>query len=652
MRRTLGCGPDEETLYERAMRGMSNGRRLLLDAMAAHPTGLVVLLDLDDLRTVNRRFGVRTGDRLMAKIDRSLQVVAAGHGGAARHFGGDRYLVVVPGAAEAVLPELLKAVRRQSVLLARVSASAGDARWSPASANPPDVLSAAAGELHLAKQSAHLAIHHRRASGAMVVAAALGLGSCTSSPSPESTSIVWGDCAAVTDVRAANLPAEKFGRLEFSCGALDVDLDPAHKEAGTIAVQLIRIHQSGGQATKDPLLLIAGGPGQSGVDYASIAAGLLPDAILDRFDLVGFDPRGVGHSHPIRCEHTDSGPPRFPDLLTAAGYAKAAAEMRKATDGCAAALGSKAALFNTTATAADIDQIRSALGQPALTYLGWSYGAKLGAEYARLYPDKVRAAVLDAPSNPGTTWIETAERQVAGFEHSFDQFTAWCATQDRCARFGNVRTFVGDLVRKAEKSPIGSGRPGDDVPTYGMDVLDAVVTALYDDARWPDLADGLAEAADGDSGTLRELADAGRGGDKDSNAGDAQLVINCNDSAPGPTEAEIKAAGSRFAKQYPLFGVWGSWHLFGCAFWQPPRHTLRPPVAATAHPIMVVGTRHDPATPYSGAVAMATSLGTAELLTWEGQGHGAVGRNDCITRRVADYLVSLKVPPRDTRCPA
>ncbi|WP_350275614.1 alpha/beta hydrolase [Kribbella sp. HUAS MG21] len=450
----------------------------------------------------------------------------------------------------------------------------------------------------------------------------------------------------MTDVRAANLPAEQHDRLEFRCGGVDVDLDPAHQEAGTIAVQLIRIHRSGGSATKDPLLLIAGGPGQSGVDYAVVAAGLLPDAVLDRFDLVGFDPRGVGHSAPIRCEHADTGPPAFPDLLTDTGYAHAAGVMRRITDECAAALGSKAALFNTTATAVDIDRIRSGLGQPTLTYLGRSYGAKLGAEYARLHPDKVRAAVLDAPTDPGTTWIETVERQLAGFERAFDQFTAWCAPQDRCDRLGNVRTFVDDLVREAQKSPVPSGRPGDDIPTYGVDILDAVAASMYDDARWPDLADGLAEAADGDSGTLRDLADAGRGG-----ADDAQLVINCNDSAPGPTEAEIKAAGARFAKQFPLFGIWGSWQLFGCTFWQPPRHILQPPVAATTHPIVVVGTRHDPATPYSGAVAMATSLGNAELLTWEGQGHGAVGRNTCVNRLVADYLDKLKVPPTNTRCP-
>ena len=483
---------------------------------------------------------------------------------------------------------------------------------------------------------------------AVLVAAVLGLTSCTSSRPDKTASIEWGDCAGVTDVHAANLPAERSARLEFSCGAVDVDLDPAHAEAGTLAVQLIRIHQSGG-AGKEPLLLIAGGPGQSGVEYAAVAAGLLPEALLDRFDLIGFDPRGVGRSQQIRCGHKDSDPPGLPDLLTPTGYTRAADTMRVRTAECATALGSKAALFSTTATAVDIDRIRSALDRPALTYLGWSYGAKLGAEYARLYPDKVRAAVLDAPSNPRTTWIETVERQVAGFEDAFDQFAAWCANQDRCRALGATRGFVTDLVRRAEQSPIPSGRPGDDVPTYGTDVLDAVAGALYDDARWPDFADGLAEATAGDSGTLRDLADAARSGE---DAADAQLVINCNDSAPGPTETEIRAAGARFAQQYPLFGVWLSWFLFGCTFWEPDRHTLQPPVAATDHPILVVGTRHDPATPYSGAVDMASSLGTAQLLTWEGQGHGAVGRNECITRLVTDYLASLTVPPRSTRCPA
>lgn len=491
----------------------------------------------------------------------------------------------------------------------------------------------------------------RAAAIALAVVVAIHTAACTPPPASDPTSIEWADCAGVTDVHATGIPQDRAARLEFHCGTLDVPLDPADTSVGTLRLQLIRVHQAGGATAKSPLLLLAGGPGQSGVDLAGYSVSLLPEVVLDAFDLVAFDPRGVGHSEPIRCPHRDQGRPSFPDLLTPEGYAHAASEVRRITDECASGLGARAHLFSTTATAVDMDRIRAALDQPTLTYLGWSYGAKLGAEYARLYPARVRAAVLDAPSNPTTSWIDTAESQVAGFEDTFDEFEAWCAAQGRCDALGDVRAFVIDLVGQAEESPIRSGRPGDDNPTYGIDIVDAVASAMYDDVRWPDLADGLAEARNGDSGTLRGLSDAIHG-DDDTNASDAQLVINCNDSAPGPTEAEIKAAGARFATQFPLFGVWGSWQLFGCSFWQPERHTLRPPVTATEHPLLVVGTLHDPATPYTGAVAMATSLGTAELLTWEGAGHGAVGRSDCINLLVADYLRSLIVPPHETRCQA
>jgi pimeloyl-ACP methyl ester carboxylesterase len=241
---------------------------------------------------------------------------------------------------------------------------------------------------------------------------------------------------------------------------------------------------------------------------------------------------------------------------------------------------------------------------------------------------------------------------VGGFEDTFGQFLRWCAAEERCDALGDVRNFVADLVRRAQSAPIPSGRPGDVVATNGVEVLDAVAAAMYDDVRWPDLAVGLAEAAAGDTGTLRGLIDAVRDTSGDTNEGDSQFVINCNDSAPGPSEAEIKAAGARFAERFPLFGVWGSWQLFGCTFWTPERRTLPPPVAATPGPVLVVGTVHDPATPYAGAVEMARTLGNAELLSWEGNGHGAVGRDDCVTELVLRYLDTLSVPPTGTRCPA
>jgi pimeloyl-ACP methyl ester carboxylesterase len=446
------------------------------------------------------------------------------------------------------------------------------------------------------------------------------------------------------DVHVGGLPAARLDQLEFSCSTLAVPLDPAAPAREDIVLQLIRVHQSDGSEEKPPLLLIAGGPGQSGVQFASSSVALLPDALLDRFDLVGFDPRGVGSSQPIACVHSEQAPRTFPDLVSDDGFRRSADVIRAFADECAASLGPSASLFSTTATAVDIDRIRAALDQPTLTYIGWSYGAKLGAEYARLYPDKVRAAVLDAPTDPSTSWIETVEGQVAGFERAFGRFVTWCAERGQCSGLGDVTGFVRGLVDRAQQSPIPSGRPGDEVATNGMEVLDAVASAMYDDMRWPDLASGIAEASRGDSGTLRDLMDAARDPD-DVHAGDAQFVINCNDSAPGPTEAAIKAAGRRLVEQFPLFGAWGSWQLFGCAYWTPDRHTLLPPAAATTDPVVVVGTRFDPATPYSGAESMASVLGNARLLTWEGNGHGAVGRSQCITDLVVEYLDALVLPP-------
>jgi pimeloyl-ACP methyl ester carboxylesterase len=496
-----------------------------------------------------------------------------------------------------------------------------------------------------------IALGTRVAAAAAVPASlVLALSACTSAPSSQAAAPIWGDCAGIADT--AGLPATAADGLELLCGTLAVPLDPSDASVGTIDLQLIRVHRTGGASTRTPLLLIAGGPGQSGVELATLAPGMLPRSVLDRFDLVGFDPRGVGRSGAVSCEHGHEWVPDFPDLRSDAGYAAGSDVMRAYTEECATAIGETASAYSTTATAVDIDRIREVLGQDQLTYLGWSYGAKLGAEYARLFPQRVRAAVLDAPTDPTATWLQSIEGQLAGFESAFDIFVSWCAHQRLCTSLGDVRAFTRDLVDHAQRAPIPSGRPGDLEPTNGVEVLDAVVGALYDDARWPDLATGIAEAAQGDSGTLRDLVDAARGPD-DSQVGDAQFVINCNDSGTPPAESEIRAAGVRLAEQYPLFGVWGSWALLGCSYWTPERHPLVVPQAATAHPLLVVGTRHDPATPYAGAVAMAAALGNAQLLTWEGNGHGAVGRSPCITALVAAYLDALTVPSEaSSTCPA
>ncbi len=468
-----------------------------------------------------------------------------------------------------------------------------------------------------------------------------------------SRGVSWGSCDGVTDLSAPPVPAERLTRLTFSCGTLRVVADEADAGAGRLTIQLIRATTEPNPSARRPsVLLVPGGPGQSGVDNHAFLVGKMSDRLLARFDVVGFDPRGARHSSLIRCEHVKT-PPRLPDLATDAGYTRAAAEARTGTEECLRSLGARASLFSTTAASADIDAIRAALGETKLTYLGGSYGAKLGAEYARLYPGNIRAGVLDAPSDPQTSFVTTAERQVQGFEDSLDEFIAWCRAEQRCQALPDVREFVAGLVTKADVSPIPSGRPGGDEPLRGSQVLDAVVSAMYDSVRWPDLADGLVEADQGDSGTLWALVEAATGTPEMGDENDARFVINCSDSAPGPSETEIRTAATRFRSKFPTLGVWGSWQLFGCSFWTAPRHTLTPPAAPTAPRLVVVGTVHDPATPYAGAVSMAKVLGNgSSLVTWEGSGHTAFTRSPCVDALVEEYLLSLTVPADGTRCPA
>jgi hypothetical protein len=211
-------------------------------------------------------------------------------------------------------------------------------------------------------------------------------------------------------------------------------------------------------------------------------------------------------------------------------------------------------------------------------------------------------------------------------------------------------------VSRAEAAPIVSRRPAPDLPASGSDVMIAIQALLYTDATWPVLDAALTEAAAGDSGSIHEAIDhaPGRSADDDApDPADAGLVINCNDRAPGPTTAQIRAAARRLADRLPVFGRWGAGALFECAAWPVARHPLEPPTAPTAPAVVVVGTVGDPATPYEGAARLTETLGpNASLLTWEGEGHTAYGRSDCVNRLVDSYLVDLVVPHPGTRCPA
>ena len=467
--------------------------------------------------------------------------------------------------------------------------------------------------------------------------------------------LTFADCPTSLGSQLAQYAPDLASRVDLSCGRLAVPLDYAQPDGEQITLQIIRARHVGQSGRVGSLIFHPGGPGNPGVEYVPYLLSWLPESLLTRFDLVSLDPRGTGGSAGINCPApAEDAHPANATVLTRTGFAAAARAERLLSQSCLDSLGSRAPHFTTQAAARDVDRLREAVDDQNLTFLGLSYGAKVGAEYARLFPGSVRAEVLDGPSEPSSTVFDDIVRQTKGFEDSFDVYAEGCASRPTC-QLGDPRDFVTRLVARADAAPIPSRRRGDTRPADGNDVLEAVRVALYDNVRWPDLDETLDESAHGNSAGLFAMAENGAGPRVEDSApadsSDANYVINCNDSAVGPTDEQIMAAARMMERNYPLFGEHTAANLFACKTWQHQRSPLPPPVAPTPNRLLVVGTIHDPATPYAGAVALTTILGNATLLTWNGDNHTAMASSRCVSDTAARYLIDLAVPPDGTRCP-
>ena len=479
-----------------------------------------------------------------------------------------------------------------------------------------------------------------------------------SAAAPSQPEAQFSDCRSLFNLGALTFPSGRRARLSFDCATIEVPLDYADPSGRSIGLQLVRIHDSRNTAHTGSLLLNPGGPGGSGVELAVGLAAQLSDDVLSHFDLIGFDPRGVGLSTPVRCL-TDAQKDKINaaswDIRTPAGFAGAKAAAAAIAEACTSKYGAALAQFNTVQTARDMQQIRQAVGDPRMTYLGFSYGTELGAQYAHMFPGTIRAMVLDGAVDPLTDGITAFADQVQGFESAFDQFAAWCKRQSPCKSLGDPRQAVYTIAARAKESPIPSSAPSETRKATSSLVYTGVLSALYSQDRWSTLGNALLSAEHNDSAGLLELADEynQRYQGNYTNLFDANLTISCNDSKPGPTDATIRATTAQWVRKYPMFGLWFAASLFQCQAWQPKRTIPPLPTARTAaHPILVVGNLHDPATPYQGAKDLSKTLGRAQLLTWDGEGHTSYGGNSsCIDNYVNQYLISGQLPPAGKVCP-
>ncbi|MFN2517898.1 MAG: alpha/beta hydrolase [Jatrophihabitantaceae bacterium] len=476
-----------------------------------------------------------------------------------------------------------------------------------------------------------------------------------SPPAPQPASFT--DCSALFNLSSLPFPPGRARRLSISCAQLSVPLDYQDPTGKSIKLELVKVHDSN-NTTGNDLVVNPGGPGGSGVELAVGLAVQVSDRLLSHFDLLGFDPRGVGLSNPISCisdEEKDKLNAASPDVLTAAGLTEAKRLAQVIASKCSAKYGASLADYNTVQTAKDMDRIRAAIGDKPLNYLGFSYGTELGSVYAHLFPDHVQVAVLDGAVNPLSDDITSFANQLNGFEGAFDQFGDDCLKRSSCRSLGNPRQVVYDIVKRANQSPLHSSDSSESRTATGSIVLTGVLSALYSQREWPALGQALIDARDGDAKGLFRLADnynqRGPGGHY-SNISDANTTINCNDAKPGPSDSTIKTTAATWAKAYPMFGRWAAPSLFSCQVWQPVRTPVPLPSAPTPKQVLVVGNLHDPATPYQGAKDLTAAMRNARLLTWDGEGHTSyLSGSSCIDNYINDYLIAGTLPPPNKTCP-
>ncbi|MCU1660603.1 MAG: Alpha/beta hydrolase family protein, partial [Pseudonocardia sp.] len=474
---------------------------------------------------------------------------------------------------------------------------------------------------------------------------------------PQQPPVTFTDCSSLFNFSAVPLPAARRSQLTFSCARLPVPLDYTDQSGPTINIELIKVHSST-NSTGNPLVVNPGGPGVSGIDLAVGMAIQASDRLLSHFDLVGFDPRGVGLSAPVTCvsdSEKDALNAASPNVLTPAGFASAKQLAKTVAEACSGRYGATLADFTTVQSVKDMDRIRAGLGEQQLNYLGFSYGTELGSVYAHLFPSNMGVAVLDGAVDPLTNPITSATNQLKGFEGAFDQFAADCLTRNPCSSLGNPRTVVEELVKQANTTPIRSSQSSETRTATGAIVLTGVLLALYARSEWPALGQALIAAQQGDAKGLFALADQYNHRKADGTYGnilDANTTISCNDSKSGPSDASIKATAATWSRDYPMFGLWTAATLFSCQAWQPQRTPVPLPTAATKQKVLVIGNLHDPATPYQGAKDLAKTMGNAELLTWDGEGHTSYLQGSrCIDKYVENYLINGALPPTGTTCP-
>jgi pimeloyl-ACP methyl ester carboxylesterase len=491
-----------------------------------------------------------------------------------------------------------------------------------------------------------------------VITALLVLVGCGSSGTPDSAS----ENSAPTTSAAPFVPAsfdwkacdDSASTTSVQCGTLEVPYDYNNPSAGTFTLYVKLRPATNPSLRIGSMMVNPGGPGFGGSSLADDADYYFSSDLTDHFDIIAWDPRGTGKSTPaVDCvDNYDQyfgldSPPDSPEEKQALVDASQAFN-----DECMANSGEILPYISTQASATDMNSIRQALGEDKISYFGFSYGSELGATWATMFPQTVRAAVLDGAVDPNSTSAEEGMAQAKGFEGQLATFLAACSKNKACEFYNGGKSEAAfdallldldakPLVVSAERTPV----------TQGV-AFTAVAQAMYSDYYWSQLEKALADAQQGDGAGLLKLyddyyqrKDDGRYG----NELEAFLAISCLDD-PGATSIKaVDDAVPSFVAVAPRLGA-NFGYGYSCALW-PVKAAVKIEVTGKgAGPIVVIGTTGDPATPLASTRKMAAELEQGILLIVEANQHTGYGANECTNTVVDSYLIDLTVPVSETTC--
>ena len=434
----------------------------------------------------------------------------------------------------------------------------------------------------------------------------------------------------------------------YQCTDLLVPIDYTELKTGTFNISVLK-YPTTNTKKLGSLIVNPGGPGGSGVDYAYAAEYLFNPAILETYDIVGFDPRGVGRSEPIICLNdkeldanyaSDSKPDNEQE------FTRVLIESKKFIQQCEKK-NKHLTSFSTANAARDMDILRQAVGDKQLNYMGKSYGTFLGTLYAQFFPDKVGRMVLDGAVDPAISNFQQGLTQAIGFDKAFASFVTDCAKRSDCplpkdktAAIDEMKKILSQLEKKPNK------RLSESLALLGT------ASALYDSATgWPKLRAAIKAVKQGKAGKFLELADEYTRRTEDgytNNEFDSGAVIDCLDFEDNRSVEEMKVDAKAFAKQAPLFGPYLAYGGLVCQYFETPNATEVAPIK-TANPIVIIGTTGDPATPYEWAQGLHKILTNSVLISLTGDGHTGQGQgNKCVDGQVDDFYLENKTPTRTT----